>query len=310
MGQIKQEIKAYIDSITEQGAQVNFCFGINPLPQQGQLCKLISGAVVQEYLVNQKFHSQKSLPLTKNKGMFDYSIRQHAKAVVDSQVGEVYGAAQMKKVFDYNNFETSSFRITDKDIYQNFILNAINQKQPVIVYFDVSPRIGSEDKQGMPSFFKGSFEHSSAIAGYYYCKSELRLIIAQWGGFYDVSFNDLFNSTSQLSASKSPEHYQKFYPIPGMFNKKMWLEKKQIEVACDYVCDNQQTILRKILSLLNYIWPIEQEREANPPEDKEVSLANVLTIIKGDQHQVEFNEFCEHQLKFENLNKEHLSCTI
>ncbi|AUH72509.1 hypothetical protein [Legionella sainthelensi] len=112
----------------------------------------------------------------------------------------------------------------------------INQKQPVIAYFDVTPRMDSE-KQGMPGVYGGSFEHGVVIAGYYYSNAQLNLIIAQWGEFYEISFDSLFNSTFQLSTVKSPENYQKYYPILDLFNKKTWLEKKQEDIICDSLCE-------------------------------------------------------------------------
>ncbi|KTD61458.1 hypothetical protein Lsan_1835 [Legionella santicrucis] len=301
MGKINQEIHKYIATLANQGIQVEFCLGLKPQQQSGQVCKLIAGAVVQEYLVNQKFHSQTSLPLQK-KGIFSYSLRQHAKQVIHSQVGEVYGPTQMKKVFDYNKFETTSFHITNKDSYEKFIIHMINQKQPVIAYFDVTPRMDLEE-QGMPGIFNGSFEHGAAIAGYYYSNAQLNLIIAQWGEFYEIAFDALFNSTSQLSTVKSPENYQKYYPIPGLFSKKTWLEKKQMDIICDSLCE-KQTTLSSIVSFLNYMWPKDQERIAIPPNDDSACLANVLTLITGNSHTIELGDFYQYRLDFEKLNEE------
>lgn len=311
MGKIKQEISNYIQSLSKQGLHVIFCHGFNkPKPQTGQVCKLVAGAAVQNYLVNTKAHSQAALPVNKEK-IFSESLRQRAKKVTNSKVGEVYGPFQMQKILSYNQFEISSYYMDDRDIYAQFLIAALSQSQPVVVYFDVALQIGyPEDVQGTPMIHNGKFEHCAAVVGCYYdTNKNLCLIAAQWGEFYDISFNKLFDSTSQLSQLKQPETYQKYYPIPGFFNHKKWLDKNQMELALDGLCDNQQGFLRSTLACINDLWPKDQERISTPPNDTSASLANILTIISGDLRTADLGEFEKFRLSFdknmESINEFH-----
>lgn len=301
VSKIDQNIDVYIDLISQQGIKVEFCYGIKPKIQEGQTCKLNAGVVVQEYVYLQG-HPLPPLPLHKN-GQFPDSLRKRAKQTVNSQVGEIYGAKQIKEVFDYNDFETVSYCITDRSIYEKFLIESLKQQQPVIAYFDVTPKIGPEEKQGMPNLYQGKMEHGAVVSGYYYLNDKLRLIIAQWGDFYDISFDELFASTSQLSQIKPPEHYQKYYPIPGFFYKRKWLEKEQMKDACDYMCDNQDGFLRDAVLFLNDIWPKDNERITSPPIDNSACLANVLTIISSDAVKIELKEFSAFQLNFDTKEK-------
>lgn len=311
MGQITQEISNYIESLSKQGLKVLFCHGFNkPKPQTGQVCKLVAGAAVEHYLVNIKAHSQAALPVNKEK-MFSESLRQRAKKVTGSQVGEVYGPFQMEQIFSYNQFEVTSYCITDRDIYAQFLIAALSQSQPVLVYFDVALPIGNqEDEQGSPMIHNGTLEHCAAIVGCYHdTNKNLFLIAAQWGEFYNISFDKLFDSTSQLSQLKQPETYQKYYPIPGFFHHKKWLNKSQMELALDSLCDNEQGFLRSTLSCINNLWPKDQKRISTPPNDISGSLANILTVISGDLRTVEFGEFDEFRLfseiKMESVEEFH-----
>jgi hypothetical protein len=167
----------------------------------------------------------------------------------------------------------------------------------------VIPKIGPEDKQGMPSMHNGNYEHATVIAGYYYVESKLHLIAAQWGDFYDIDFDEMFLSTSQLNKFKSPEHYQKYYPIPGLFWNKKWIQKDQMALACDYICDNQESFKRRALRFLNEVWPKDKEKMSHPPTDDSACLANVLTIIKGDANKIELDEFSPYQIHSEKIQE-------
>jgi hypothetical protein len=293
------DISAFVTLLNSLNYDVVFCKGFKPLPQTGQVCKLVAGATVQEYLVNSQAHSQQVLPVHKSR-FFEESLRHRAKIKVNSRVGEVYGPAQMEQVFNYNNFNTKSYCITEKAVYEKFLISALNQLQPVLVYFDVSPRIGPEHEQGKPVQLHGEFEHSAAIVGYYYnSKRDLILIAAQWGNFYSIAFDKLFESTSQLSSLKHPEHFQKYYSLPGVFDKRIWREKNQMALAIDHLCRDQRPWLRMALSWLSYLWPKEQERFSLPPEDSSGSLANVLTVITGDSKSIELESFSRYQLPSE-----------
>lgn len=301
MGKIKQDIPDYIQSLARQGLKVVFCHGFNkPVPQTKPDCKLMAAEAVQNYLVYIQRHSQPNLPVHKEK-MFSYSLRQRAKEVTHSKVGEVYGPSQMQEILSYNDFKVTSYCIIYRDVYAQFLIQALSQYQPVLVYFDVAVPLGyPEEIQGTPIIKKGQFEHCAAIVGYYYdIDKHLWLIAAQLGEFYTISCDQLFDSTSQLRQYKQPETYQKYYPIPGFFHHKKWLDKNQVELALDNVCNNEQGFLRSALSCINELWPKDGERTSAPPYDRSGSLANMLTVISGDAMTTSLDEFRDFQLFFD-----------
>ncbi|WP_419419237.1 hypothetical protein ACNVED_11930 [Legionella sp. D16C41] len=301
MSKINLDIKDYIHKLSQQGLTVKFCHGFKPLKQRGQTCKLVGGAAVQHYLVHVGRHSSVSLPLYKNR-LYSESLRQRAKQVINSQAGEVYGPEQVAKVFNYNDFKTTSYYISEQQHYKNLILAALNQEQPVLVYFDVNPR-KKKATLGEPSKVNGEFEHCAVITGYYQQNDQLRLIAAQWGELFDISFAALFASTSQLKSVKEPEHYQKYYPIPGFFKQKTWLEKEQMNLAIKHMATGKPW-LEKILVWLNHFWPKnKEERVSSPPKGNQACLANVLTIIQGNLKEVNLSDFSDFEIHSSNSSQ-------
>lgn len=299
MGKINQNIKDYISLLEEKGIEVKFCDNFKPLPQSGQVCKLVAGTGVQDYLFARQENSQAPLPLLKNNGFFTRSVRERAKQKVHSQVGELYGSKQVRDVFNYNNFETISYQITEKPVYEKFLVSSLEQMQPAIVYFDVTPRFDIPTA-GDPDIYNGNFEHAAVITGFYYQDDKLRLIAAQWGDFHDISFDKLFESASQLNAIKQAEHYEKYYPVPGYFDKKMWVEKEQMEHMFDFACDYENSLKRIFYSFLIKVWPKANERTSQPPLDETGSLLNNLTVIKGDTKKIMLDEFEDYKIVLEN----------
>ncbi len=302
---IDEAIEEYISELTSNGIEVVYCNGIKPQVQHGQVCKLIAGLMVQEYLVAHKYHSRKPLPLHKDHHRFDFSLRQRAKQEIGSKVGEVYGAQQIKKSFDYNDFKTRSFYITEKEDYKNFIINAIQQKQPVITYYDVHPRLGEKTRQGKPGKFDGNSEHAAVIAGYYFHRQKMMLIIVQWNKFYEISSDDLYESTSQLKKIRLPEKFYKSWPIPGLYtkNKGMWLEKSQVENTVNHLFEVNETFKKDALLFVSDLWRDKEERISQPPFEGS-SLANVLTIIQGDSLNIDLSNFQQYEMSFENANND------
>lgn len=292
MPKITQTIVNFIDELKKQNIKVKFCDPFLPLPQHGQVSKLIAGLTVQNYLYQSRAHSEAPLPINKNH-FFNTSLRQRAKQQIHSQVGEVFGADQMKKVFDYHDYETQSYRILDKATYERFLLTALDQNQPVIVYYDEFPH--SDDKAGGdPGRFNGHFEHAAVIVGYYYRDNDLYLIASHSNDFYVFDLNQLFLSTSQLEFDKKEEHYRKYFPIPGAFERRRWIETEQMQHAHDYRCGGGQGLKRRMFSFLDTVWPKSVERVSIPPKGIEGSLANVLTIISGNRKKVNLEDFEEY----------------
>lgn len=99
-------ISDYIKATKEKNIKVIFCEGFEPQEYHGQVCKLIAGGSLQNYLFKTKAHSQARLPVHKNYGLFKQSLRKRAKEVINSKVGEVYGPGQIETVFHYSGYVT------------------------------------------------------------------------------------------------------------------------------------------------------------------------------------------------------------
>ncbi|HAT8998020.1 hypothetical protein D7270_15015, partial [Legionella pneumophila] len=108
------DINLFINDLQSKDIELMFLNKFIPFNQKGQTCKLVAGIAIQNYLYASKFNSIAPLPLHKEHQTFNYSLRQRAKELIDSKVGEVYGTKQVKKVFEYNGFEVNSFRIYEK----------------------------------------------------------------------------------------------------------------------------------------------------------------------------------------------------
>jgi|GEM_PF-4023617 len=284
MGLIQQDVGDYIKALAREQKAVVFCEGYESRPQRGQTCKLIAGANVQNYLYQTQAHSQPALPVCKQ-GVYPESLRRKAKAITGSQVGEMYGAGQMRSVLNYNDFETHSYCLTDQQDYQHFLISCLDQKQPVIAYFDVC----AVQHRGRPANFQGEFEHSAVIVGYYFDKQQLRLIAAQWGCFFDMSCQALMDSSAQLKTVKPAEHFQKY----RFFGNALWLERDQIARSLNQF----NPVLKLILSWLQYLWPKNDEiRVSAPPTNDSGCLASVLTVIHGDQRDLDLDAFSNYRL--------------
>ncbi|HRD70042.1 MAG TPA: hypothetical protein PK657_07845 [Legionella sp.] len=302
MPEIKS-IETYLKELEEKNISVVFCKGFRPLKYKGQVCKLVAGLAVQHYLYDIHAHSQEPLPLHKDKGkkgiFFNVSLRQRAKKEINSQVGEVYGPGQMKKVFDYNEFKTDSYYIKDEAAYKKFLLTALKQYQPVICYFDVTARKDIPSR-GEPDTFDGEFEHAAIIVGYYYKLEELHLIAAQFEQFFDILADRLFLSSSQLNPIKRPERYKKYYPIPGYITSKTWMETKQLNLLIRQMYKGNP-FKQFIYLIANFLWLKDGERISNPPKGIEGGLVNTLTIISGDKRPINLYDFNKYLI---NINEE------
>lgn len=298
---IKTSIEQFIADLNSKNIKVTFCEGITPLEQRGQVCKLVAIQVVQEYLFKKGLHTQAPLPVNKNHNpLFHSSLRKKAKLETNSKVGEIYGAAQIKKVSEYNGFNTRSYQLFNEIDYLDFLLYVLDNKHPIITYFDVS--MAFESNPGEPVIRQGSFEHAAVIAGYYYEHDQLQLIALQWGKYYNFSASALFASTAQLSAYKEPEHYQKYYFFPTKFPKHSWLETSQFSQALDRYCSNK--LSRSFFTGLNFIWPKSRSRTSTPPTDASGTLANWLTVIHGCRSELDLE--CFQNFSFDKMSREHV----
>lgn len=287
------DINLFINDLKNKGIEPIFLDKFVPFDQKGQTCKLVAGIAVQNYLYASKFNSIKPWPLHKKHRTFDYSLRQRAKEVIDSKVGEVYGTEQVKKVFEYNGFEVSPFRMDHEVIYTKLIRESLKNLCPVIVFLDVIPRREEIQNNGSPALLNGRFEHAAVIVGIYKENDKYRVIYSQWGGFYDCSVTDLFKSTSQLKTDKNSEDYKKFNPIPFVLPKSVWISNQQVKDTLE-IFYGDMPIRKFLFSMLHTFFSSRirgdamRNRIANPPMGLEGSLANTIIIITGDSMSKDF----------------------
>lgn len=261
-------------------------------PQRGQTCKLIAGYNVEYYLFSNKQHSTAPLPVTKDKGKHPSSLRERAKKITGSQVGEVYGPEQIGQVLAHNQFAVNSYRLPDHDVCMQFIKDMLQHETPVITYFDVTIPTSTVGIPGTPTTQQGYFEHAAAIIGYYFdSEDNMQLLVAEWGNkngsYFEFSFDDLFASTSQLSAVKTQERYKKYNPVLGFFDHPMWLEVNQLNhtLALNAQATEGFTSLlwQGLQKIALPIWPSNGERLTTPPQGEASSLRAIFTVITGNQ---------------------------
>lgn len=287
------DINLFINDLHDRDIELIFLDKFIPFNQKGQTCKLVAGIAIQNYLYVSKFNSMEPLPLHKERQTFNYSLRQRAKELIDSKVGEVYGTEQVKKVFEYNRFEVNSFRIYEEIIYINLIRDSLKNLCPVIVFFDVIPRREEIQNNGSPSLLNGRFEHAAVVVGIYKENDEYRVIYSQWGGFYECSVTDLFKSTSQLKIDKNSEDYKKFDPIPFVLPKSAWISDQQVKDTLEIFYEDMP-VKKFLFSTLHTFFKsrisddLTRNRIANPPIGLEGSLVNTVTIITGDNMSRDF----------------------
>ena len=281
------------------------CHNFQVVNQRGQTCKLAAGYNAQQHIFFQKRNTQPPLPLYKNHTHND-SVRHRAKEVIHSQVGEVYGAAQFQQVFNVDGFETNAFRLEDRGVCMDFIIDALSHDLPVISYFDVNIKPNSESR-GEPICRDGHFEHSAVIIGYYIdSKKDIKLFIGQWGEYHEVSFDALFQSTCQLGDIKSPERYEKFKRIPLLMDHPFWIETTQSSQLIDMITDNRAKALA--YKVIAKTYPSE-ERHSIPPQDNTGSFRAIFSIMTGekDAHRRNYylHKYSEHHVQIQQNNLVH-----
>lgn len=154
-------------------------------------------------------------------------------------------------------------------------------------FFDVIPRREEILNNGSPALLNGRFEHSAVIVGIYKENNEYRVIYSQWGGFYECSVTDLFESASQLKVDKNSEDYKKFDPIPFVLPKSAWISDQQAKDMLEIFYEDMP-VKKFLFSNLHSFFKrriiddLTRNRIANPPIGLEGSLANTVTIITGD----------------------------
>lgn len=289
MGKIAGSIDIFIKKLRDKHLNVIFLDSFVPYEQKGQTCKLVAGLAVQNYLSVNKFNSLSPFPLYKENKTFDYSIRQRAKEIIQSKVGEVFGSEQVKKVFEYGGFQVDSFRLQDENSYTSLVWASLKNACPVIAYFDVVPKREDIPDRGAPSRLQGEFEHAAVLVGIYQEKHEYHIIYVQWGQYFECSASDLFLSSAQLKANKPQEHYRKLQ-IPFLIPEPSWFSDEQVHATIDGFY--QDSLIKSMTypsvhSLFSSDDPAKN-RVATPPAGLQGSLAYTMTVITGDRMKKEF----------------------
>ena len=277
------DMRQFLQNLKSNNINITYCKKFQTFAQKGQSCKLVAGALVQNYLYKTDRHSQEPLPLYKNHQHRD-SLRKHAKKVIGSQVGEVYGAAQVKKIYNNRGYSADCYRIEDEKTYEQLIVNCVSQQQPVIMFFDVVNEQGSE-QFGLPVLLNGAYEHAAAIIGYYYdAENQMQLLYSQWGKYFTASLHEAFLSTQQLPRDKQPE---KFYKIPSLTTTSTSVTA--LKPKAKWENPEQSDTAKQLLSSgLATLWQSSPKfyRVSSPPHGLEGSLAGVLCVMRGDKQKI------------------------
>ena len=178
---------------------------VDAQPQRGQICNLNALSTVLNWL-SRAYAMPKPFKLRKEQDpAISYSLRQLAKEKYNSKVGEIYSAKTLTALAYDNGYENSTiFTLDSKDDYLAKIISLINAGEAPIIFYDV-------DLDGNPTKMRSNREHAAVVVGYFISKfNELGLIITQWGSYYWVKGEDVFESTNQLSTCRMPEHFYRY----------------------------------------------------------------------------------------------------
>lgn len=177
--------------------------------QKGQTCKIYALSNAIEWLHSAYPNQSKPYKVRKGKSpenAKEISLRQKAKEVIASKVGEVYGDLNLLKLAKesgYNNFKSVSCSSIAE--YCAVINSAVEKNLIPIVLFDV--RVSGWNA-GQPFNDNGHHEHAAVIYGYYHNpEGELKYLVGQWGKYYEFSAVELAMSNFQLSEERQAEKF-------------------------------------------------------------------------------------------------------
>lgn len=119
------------------------------------------------------------LPIRKNTEESSYSLRQLAKEIYGSKVGEIYSAKILAAIAADNGYDKSTIYTEEQfDNYVDRIISAINASEAPTIFFDVN-------HEGDPTYLASNREHAVVVAGYFTSnENQLCFIVSQWGKSY------------------------------------------------------------------------------------------------------------------------------
>lgn len=185
---------------------------VHPLPdvveQQGPVCKLYALSAVMQWLYCQSpMHGRMEPPPARKRDRMikaGTSLRQLAKKLAYSQVGEVYSPQFLVEIAKNYGFQSTCVVNPSREGYISMLKEMIDSEHAPIVFFDVAM------KTGMPIKLGSKQEHAAICVGYFYnLKNELFFTLLHWGKPWVVKAEELADSANQLSLDREPETFHK-----------------------------------------------------------------------------------------------------
>lgn len=182
-----------------------------PLPlmldQKGFDCKHYALAAVLNWLYDCRFIDQKPAPARKrlDQDYQGHSLRWYLKNYFDSTIGEVHNVEDLAVLAEIHEQVAAYYCECETETqYVNTLMKAIDQGRAPIVFYDVETEVAN--RTGLPANKKGELEHSVVVVGYHFNKdNKLFFKVSQWGNYYNIDAQELFQSTSQLPQTRSTQ---------------------------------------------------------------------------------------------------------
>ncbi len=180
--------------------------------QRGESCKLAALG----YAIGHagKKEGRSAIPVYKDK-TYPFSLRQIAKKISNSQVGEMYSLEALMKVSLAVKYQPRAFKILDEQKYIETLDKLVHKNFAPVVFFDV------EKGSGAPYIGDGRNEHAAIIAACYTNKNgETHFLVTHWGRFFDFDGIELAASACKsLVEKREPETFVKVKQLNG---KNIW----------------------------------------------------------------------------------------
>lgn len=219
--------------------------------QRGESCKL--AALGYAIAHTAKKEHKGAIPIYKDK-TYPFSLRQIAKKITGSQVGEMYSVEALLKVCLAVQYQPRAFKFLDEKQYIETLKQLTLKNLASIVFFDV------QKEGGIPYMGDGKNEHAAIVCGCYTnANDETRFIVTHWGCFFDFDGMELARSACQSLVEK--RELETFAKIRDLEGKTMW-------------------VLKSHATELGEIIPSKGERTSLPLLEKETPLKGCFMVIE------------------------------
>ncbi len=282
------------NNLIETGYQVKL-LSITPpaFEQYGQYCKLSALSAGLQWS-NQislgngapppyptKKHMKKAYFSAEN--MASRSLREQAKKMNFSAVGEIYDIRDLVTLSHLNGYSNTYFQSFDsQESYQEALTNAVDNNIAANVFYDV------DRSNGEPINNQTQTEHAAIVVGYARDQSlSLKIIVSTWGGYAIMDADKLYVSCEQLVDREKPEHFRKkgntFWQNDNEpETSKNSLEKRRVGILRSHPV---QGFRRKIL-FIEPTLPSEEKKLSLSdiqvkPSSPQLNLSELLTSIQG-----------------------------